>query len=52
MNRNAWLTLAVGVAVGVGFSESPDRSILPGSPLPGITPAEFEMFRLGREDFT
>ncbi len=25
--------------------------IVPGSPLPGITPVEFERFRLGREDF-
>jgi CxxC motif-containing protein (DUF1111 family) len=26
--------------------------VLPGSPLPGITPSEQELFRLGREDFT
>jgi len=52
MNRNARLILAVLVALGFGFSQSPDRSILPGSPLPGITAAQFELFRLGREDFT
>ena len=27
------------------------RPILPGSPLQGLTPTEFERFRLGREDF-
>lgn len=27
------------------------RPVLPGSPLAGLTPAEFERFRLGREDF-
>jgi CxxC motif-containing protein (DUF1111 family) len=26
--------------------------LIPGSPLPGLTPAEFERFRLGLEDFT
>ncbi len=38
--------------VAVGSSQSADTSVLPGSPLPGITPAELELFRLGLEDFT
>jgi CxxC motif-containing protein (DUF1111 family) len=37
--------LALGLASQVS-------TILPGSPLPGITPREFELFRLGLEDFT
>jgi CxxC motif-containing protein (DUF1111 family) len=28
------------------------RRVLPGDPLPGITAAEFELFRMGLEDFT
>ena len=32
------------------FSQS-GPLVIPGSPLPGITPAEFELFRMGREDF-
>jgi CxxC motif-containing protein (DUF1111 family) len=39
------------LAVGVGFSQS-GRVLLPGSPLPGISAQEFELFRLGLEDFT
>src|SRR5262245_46768046 len=36
---------------GLCFSQ-PGGPLLPGSPLRGITAAEFELFRLGREDFT
>ena len=37
---------------GLCFSQSAGPPLLPGSPLRGITAAEFELFRLGREDFT
>ena len=37
---------------GLCFSQSGGPPLLPGSPLRGITAAEFELFRLGREDFT
>jgi CxxC motif-containing protein (DUF1111 family) len=36
---------------GLCFSQT-SRPTVPGSPLPGITPAEQERFRLGLEDFT
>ena len=32
--------------------ERPSATALPGSPLPGITASEQELFRLGLEDFT
>jgi CxxC motif-containing protein (DUF1111 family) len=35
---------------GLCFSQS-GPLVAPGSPLPGITPTEFELFRMGREDF-
>lgn len=50
MYRYISLLMAVLVAVGLGQSAGP--SILPGSPLPGTTPWELELFRLGLEDFT
>jgi CxxC motif-containing protein (DUF1111 family) len=34
------------------FSQPGSMPLLPGSPLRGITPSEFELFRMGREDFT
>jgi CxxC motif-containing protein (DUF1111 family) len=36
--------------LGVAAAQAPDR--LPGSPLDGLTAADFERFRLGLEDFT
>ena len=33
-------------------AQSPRREVLPGDPLPGITALEFELFRMGLEDFT
>ena len=38
----SWLWLAYGQTAGV----------LPGSPLPGLTPFEFELFSVGLDDFT
>src|SRR5262245_21727715 len=49
MHRKACLIGSVVLVVAVGFSQS---SVLPGSPLSGITSREFELFRLGLEDFT
>jgi CxxC motif-containing protein (DUF1111 family) len=34
------------------FGQSATRQVMPGDPLPGITAAEFELFRMGLEDFT
>lgn len=34
------------------FGQSAARQVLPGDPLPGISAAEFELFRIGLEDFT
>src|SRR4051812_42253444 len=36
------------VSVGAGQL----REVVPGDPLPGITPSEFAEFRLGLDDFT
>src|SRR5687767_11589456 len=48
MRKLARIVLA-GIAMTSGFSQSGG---LPGSPLRGITSGEFELFRMGREDFT
>jgi CxxC motif-containing protein (DUF1111 family) len=42
--------LAISLMLGVAAAQAPDR--LPGSPLDGITAADFERFRIGLEDFT
>jgi CxxC motif-containing protein (DUF1111 family) len=39
------------LVVAVALVAQTAREVLPGDPLPGITPAEFELFRLGLEDF-
>jgi CxxC motif-containing protein (DUF1111 family) len=55
MKQRANIALAVAWALVVAL-ESTGRTqradVLPGSPLPGVTPAEFEEFRLGLDDFT
>ena len=51
MYRCLWSAVALAGALSVGFSQPAGPSILPGSPLPGLTPGEFELFRLGLEDF-
>src|SRR5687768_1136234 len=48
MRKLARIVLA-GIAMTSGFSQSGG---LPGSPLRGITSGEFELFRVGLEDFT
>jgi len=48
-----WAIAAVAAGLaGLSFSQSARPPALPGSPLPGITATEQEMFRLGLEDFT
>lgn len=51
MRRHGTAFVALIGFVGLSFSQT-GRQLLPGSPLPGITPTEHEMFRLGLEDFT
>ncbi|MGH9632173.1 MAG: di-heme oxidoredictase family protein [Bryobacteraceae bacterium] len=48
--RARFLYLLVFTAVWVLHSQT-SRYVQPGSPLPGITPREMELFRLGLEDF-
>ncbi len=45
-----WLLCAM--VAGLGFSQSGGLPLLPGSPLRGITAADFELFRIGLSDFT
>lgn len=52
MQKRWAIVTAVAGFVGLSFSQTGARSVLPGSPLTGITPSEHEMFRLGLEDFT
>ena len=48
----ASLLLATGMAVFLtALLTAQTRIVIPGSPLPGITPVEFEEFRLGLDDF-
>ena len=48
-----WAIAAVAAGLaGLSFSQSARPPALPGSPLPGITATEQEMFRLGLDDFT
>ncbi len=52
--RDRILRIVVVTVVGAAMLQvAPDaqRSPQPGDPLPGLTPAEFEAFRLGLEDF-
>jgi CxxC motif-containing protein (DUF1111 family) len=44
-----WLACILGQTGAVGGQA---RAPLPGDPLPGVTPREFEEFRLGLDDFT
>ncbi|MEO8598136.1 MAG: di-heme oxidoredictase family protein [Candidatus Solibacter sp.] len=50
--RTRVLAAAVLISAGLTFSQTASRRVLPGSPLPGSTPSEQELFRLGLEDFT
>jgi CxxC motif-containing protein (DUF1111 family) len=52
MRQPAWIIGTILAAMGLCFSQSTGPLALPGSPLPGITPRELELFRLGLEGFT
>jgi CxxC motif-containing protein (DUF1111 family) len=43
---------AIAIALHTGVAGGQSRDLLPGDPLPGLTPREFEEFRLGLDDFT
>jgi CxxC motif-containing protein (DUF1111 family) len=59
MNARNWLVVAAGILIFaiIGKPEGLSPRIiaqaptLPGDPLPGVTPREFEEFRIGLEDF-
>ena len=48
--KATWLLLTAGVVWLAGQVST--RRVLPGDPMPGITASEFELFRMGLEDFT
>jgi CxxC motif-containing protein (DUF1111 family) len=51
--QTQWAVIAAAAGLaGISFSQSGRPPALPGSPLPGITATEQEMFRLGLDDFT
>jgi len=52
MGKQCVVVAAVAGLAGMSFSQSGRPPALPGSPLPGITATEQEMFRLGLDDFT
>ena len=52
MKREIVIALSALAVVGLAFSQSNGKAIAPGSPLPGITGRELEMFRAGLDDFT
>src|SRR6201991_4182819 len=41
----------VAFAIVVTVHSQNSRHVQPGSPLPGVTPQEMELFRIGLEDF-
>lgn len=45
------LALLAGVVACAASLVAQQRQVVPGDPLPGLTPAEFEEFRLGLDDF-
>ena len=48
ISKTTWVA---GLLVFVGALTFAQRPVLPGDALPGVTPAEFEEFRLGLDDF-
>lgn len=48
--KAGWLLVAAAVCAAVLVAGA-QRPLLPGDPLPGLTPAELEEFRLGVDDF-
>lgn len=52
MSRLPAALLAAFLGVVLLYAQSSGEAVLPGDPLPGITGSEFELFRMGLEDFT
>jgi CxxC motif-containing protein (DUF1111 family) len=52
MSRSTAAVAAASIALIATALVSAQRAVLPGDPLPGITPTEFSEFRLGLDDFT
>jgi CxxC motif-containing protein (DUF1111 family) len=50
-HRFAALVVACAGVFGAAWTNAVQRVTQPGDPLPGITPQEFELFRIGLEDF-
>ncbi len=51
--KKACVAIACGLAIwAIALSGQSGPTLLPGSPLPGLTAQEFELFRLGREEFS
>ena len=52
--RSSWVATALGMAgmLAATAALTAQRPVLPGEPLPGVTPSEFEEFALGLEDFS
>jgi CxxC motif-containing protein (DUF1111 family) len=49
-SKAVWLVMVLLAGVGLIRSQT-ERSLAPGSTLPGISPMEAELFRIGLEDF-
>jgi CxxC motif-containing protein (DUF1111 family) len=49
--KASWLLVVGAVCAAALAARAQSRPIAPGDPLPGITPAELEEFRLGLDDF-
>ena len=49
--RSRWLLVAGAVCAAALVARAQSRPVQPGDPLPGVTPGEFEEFRLGLDDF-
>lgn len=52
IRRNCIVVLVLVLAAGPWLVQSQTAPLLPGSPLPGIKPSEFELFSIGLDDFT
>ena len=50
MSKPAAIVATAVLLAIAGFSQS-GRRVLPGAPIPNLTPREFELFRLGLDDF-
>jgi CxxC motif-containing protein (DUF1111 family) len=52
MAKLACRTLMTCLAASLVFGQGAVRPVAPGDPLPGLSGMEFELFRMGQEDFT